>query len=224
MAFLLLVLRSHRCWKPARPVNGLATASRPSTIFSGNAGRGRGDGTTNHLRSCLRVIKRVVARAFEQLPVGVPIGHVAAGVQANCRIGDHAVGGAFLGLGVEPVGVEAQQQHLVEPRAVTQVFVSGSIGQAKVCLPSRGSSSGFNGSGLAVAVTLTNRSPSFGRSRAASVCAEQGAEPEQSTGPARSPPASQCTGTRDPPGFSKRARAGRQQRYTATEGLRPLRP
>jgi len=39
-------------------------------------------------------------------------------------------------------------------------------------LPSSGRSSGFKGSGVAAAVTETNRSPSFGRSRAASVCAK----------------------------------------------------
>ena len=43
-------------------------------------------------------------RAFEQLPVGVPIGDVAAGVRAYRRISDNSVGRALLGLGVEPLG------------------------------------------------------------------------------------------------------------------------
>ena len=60
-----------------------------------------------------------MARAFEQLPIGVPIGHLAAGVHANCGIGDHPFGGALLGFVIEALGVEAQQQHLVEARAVT---------------------------------------------------------------------------------------------------------
>ena len=42
--FQRLILSRHICWNPARPVNGLATTSRPSVILSGRAGSDRGAG------------------------------------------------------------------------------------------------------------------------------------------------------------------------------------
>src|SRR5580692_11189180 len=50
----------------------------------------------------------------------MPVGDVAPGVRTDCRISDHSLGSAALGLGVEPLGIETQQQHLVKPRAAAQ--------------------------------------------------------------------------------------------------------
>src|SRR5215510_12828094 len=38
-----------------------------------------------------RIVLRVVTRAFEQLWPGQPIGHVAAGMRADRRVGDHSI-------------------------------------------------------------------------------------------------------------------------------------
>ena len=59
-----------------------------------------------------------MARAFEQLPIGVPHGHVAAGMHTDGRIGDDTVGGTLLSLRIEALSIETQQQHLVKPRAI----------------------------------------------------------------------------------------------------------
>ena len=99
-------------------MKGFATASFPSAIFNGKAGRRRGDGPLTTLGPFLRIVDRVMTRAFEQPPVGVPVGDVAAGMRAYSRVADDTFCSALLGLGVEPFGVETQQQHLVEPRTV----------------------------------------------------------------------------------------------------------
>jgi hypothetical protein len=54
-----------------------------------------------------------MARAFEEVPVGVPIRDVAPGMHAYGRIGDDAVGGVLLCVAIEPLRVKTQQQHLI---------------------------------------------------------------------------------------------------------------
>src|SRR6266478_3998341 len=58
-----------------------------------------------------------MAWALQLLRVGVPNGHVAAGMRAYRRISDHAFGGALFCCGIEAFGAEAKQHDLVEPRA-----------------------------------------------------------------------------------------------------------
>ena len=45
----LLIYCCYICWKPGRPMKGFATASFPSAIFNGNAGRRRGAGPLSTL-------------------------------------------------------------------------------------------------------------------------------------------------------------------------------
>src|SRR5262252_9348605 len=59
-----------------------------------------------------------MARASEQLLIGVPFSDVAAGMRTDREISDDTLGGMLLGLRIKALRIETQQQHLVEPRAV----------------------------------------------------------------------------------------------------------
>jgi hypothetical protein len=65
-----------------------------------------------------REMNAKMARAFEELPIGVPVRDVAPGMNTYGRVGDDAVGGVLLRFAIEAFRVKAQQQYLVEPRAV----------------------------------------------------------------------------------------------------------
>jgi hypothetical protein len=49
----------------------------------------------------LRIVSGIMARAFEQLLIGMPVGDVAAGMHADRRVGDDTVGSVLLGLWIE---------------------------------------------------------------------------------------------------------------------------
>ena len=100
----------------------------------------------------------------------MPIDDITPGMRADRRVGDHPFGGAIPCHRVEALRIEAKQQNLVEPRPVAHRIVGRIEGQAIASFPLDGTSSGFNGSGVALS-TATKRSPSRGRSRLVSVCA-----------------------------------------------------
>src|ERR1700752_2113331 len=62
----------------------------------------------HYLSRFLRIISRVMAGTLEKLAIGVPTGHVTAGVHTYRRIGDNIAGGTLLGFGVAAFRVKAQ--------------------------------------------------------------------------------------------------------------------
>src|SRR5215469_7317003 len=59
-----------------------------------------------------------MARAYEQLLIGVPFSDVAAGMHADRGISDDTLGGMLLRLRIKTLRIETQQQDLIEARAV----------------------------------------------------------------------------------------------------------
>src|SRR6516165_3935233 len=56
---------------------------------------------TDHLGPCHRIVHRVVARAFKQPAIRMPVYDIAPGVRTNRRIGDYPLGCMVFGFGIE---------------------------------------------------------------------------------------------------------------------------
>src|SRR5712692_4787307 len=76
-------------------------------------------GAAQHLGAGLRIVMREMARAFQELRLGEPVSDLAPGMWADRRVRDDPIGGSVLRLRIEALGVEAQDQNLVEPRPGT---------------------------------------------------------------------------------------------------------
>lgn len=57
-----------------------------------------------------------MARTLENLAIGPPVDHLAAGMGADRRVAHHAIGGARAGRRFEYSGIQPHHQHFVQPR------------------------------------------------------------------------------------------------------------
>src|SRR5213594_425309 len=91
--------------------------------------RQRGHGarrrTIDDRRALARIVVRIMAGAFESLLLRRPDIHLAAGVRADCRIGDDALRRAIFGRAHQRRRVQTQQEDLVETGILADGFVRG---------------------------------------------------------------------------------------------------
>ena len=158
------------CWIPSRPMNGRATISLPSTTRSGSAARPRGDGpamTRAPAFGSYCELWHGHSRIADRRPSSPPRSRCADRSPSRQPRRPRR---AAAGLRVEHRRIQPQQQHLVETRTVAHHIAGGSIGHAMTCpAPSEGCP--VQAAPVRSLPALTSRSPSFGRSCAASDCA-----------------------------------------------------
>ena len=133
---------------PTRPVNGLATASLPSTILSGKRRQRARRRAVDHGRGFARIVVRIVTGALEQLLIRRPAAHLAAGMGTNRGIGDDPSAARSLVIPMSVDGSRRTSRTLLRRESLRTVLLAGSIGHASTGGPPTGISLTSRASGL----------------------------------------------------------------------------